>query len=562
MNWADIMIETLKKHWVDIIFGYPWGANMVLYDRLEKCKEIKHILVRNEQAAVFAAQGYARTRKKLWVCFGTSWPWTSNLITGIMDAHMDSIPILIVTWQVPYSVMWTDAFQELDTIWTTMSITKHSFVVDNVNKIEPIFDEAIKIATTGRSWPVLIDFPKDMSMKEFESKKELEKQLYYSNVETLWIEDKQIDDTLELLKNASKPILLIWQWVKFADAEKELNEFAKKLWIPIVSTLLAKWVVREDNPNYHWMLWMHWFYHANLATYNSDLIINIGSRFDDRIVWTYPSLVENGKKIVHVDIDRWELNKLVKADIAIHADGKEFLNKMLERDLNKLKIDDWKKEIEAWKMEKPFEVKAPDFWTKNALNVINEVTEKDLDKYIFTTDVWQHQMWCSQILKVSSTRHRLTSGWAGTMWFSIPASMGAAFANPDKVLINVVWDWGVQMNIQELQVLAEHNLNVKVIVMNNSFLWMVRQWQDLFFDKNYAATHMTSPDFKILAEAYRMPWYRVESEEELKEVLQKEVKRVWPCIIEVKVKKDEDNIFPMVPAWFTLAQTIVCEEDL
>ncbi len=562
MIWADIMIETLKKHWVKTIFGYPGWANMILYDRLNLCDDIEHILVRNEQAAAFAAQGHARTKKQLWVCFGTSWPWTSNLITGIMDAYMDSIPILIVTWQVPYPVMWTDAFQELDTIWTTMSIVKHSFVIDNVNKTEAIFDEAIKIATTGRPWPVLIDFPKDMSMANFTEKKELEKPLFYSNIETLWIAEKEIYDLTKALEKAKKPVLIIWQWIKFADAEEQLNEFARKIWIPVVSTLLAKWVIREDYENYLWMWWMHWFYHANLAMYNADLIINIWSRFDDRLVWTYKSFTENGKKVIHVDIDKWELNKVVKADIAIHADGKEFLNKILEKKLKPLEIDEWKQQINTWKTEKPFEEKTDIFSTKNALNTVKQLTENNLDRFIFTTDVWQHQMWCSQILKVSSTKHWLTSGWAWTMWFSIPTSMWAAISNPDKTIINIVWDWWVQMNIQELQVLAHHNLNIKIIIMNNSYLWMVRQWQDLFLNKNYAATPMTSPKYKELAEAYRMPWYEVYSEKELEEVLEKEFDRKWPCVIEAKIAKDEDNVFPMVPPWLNLAQTIVSKEDL
>lgn len=562
MNWADKLLESLKKHNINTIFGYPGWANMPLYDKLELCSEIKHILVRNEQGAAFAAQWWARTKKEIWVCLWTSWPWASNLITWVMDAMMDSIPILVITGQVPLWVMWTDAFQELDTVWTFMSITKHSFIINSADKIEAIVDEAIKIATTGRQGPVLIDFPKDISLSEFNDTKQLEKPIYYSNITSLEVSDKQIEETLELLKNAKKPILLIGQWIKFANWEKKLNDLVDRLNIPTVSTLLAKWVLREDNKNYLWMIWMHWTYAGNLATYNADLVINIGSRFDDRLVWTYPTFLENWKKIVHVDIDIAELNKVVKTDIAIHANAKNFLEKILKENLEELEIKDWKKQIENWKTEKPFEYETKHFSTKNSLNTINSLTEKNLDNYIFVTDVWQHQMWSSQILKVASTTSWLTSGGSGTMWFSIPTSVWAAIANPEKTIINIVWDWSMQMNIQELQVLKDHNLNVKVIIMNNNFLWMVRQWQDLFFDKNYASTPITSPNYQKLAESYSINWYTVSSQKELEQVLEKEFEINWPAVIEVKVESDEDNIFPMVPAWYSLAETIVSKEEL
>ena len=562
MNGADKLLECLKKHKVNTIFGYPGGANMPLYDKLECCPEIKHILVRNEQGAAFAAQGWARTKKELWVCFWTSWPGASNLLTWVMDAMMDSIPILVVTGQVPLWVMWTDAFQEMDTIGTFMSITKHSFVVDDVNKIEAIVDEAIKIATSWRPWPVLIDFPKDIVLGEFTQKKELEKKLFYSNIASLNVSDKQIENFLDLLKNSKKPVLLIGQWIKFANAEKFLNKFVEKLEIPTVSTLLAKWTLREDNKNYLWMIWMHGTYAWNLATYNADLIINIGSRFDDRLIWTYESFVENWKKIIHIDIDISELDKVVKTNLAIHSDAKIFLEKILWKKLEKLEIENWKEEIENWKTKKACEFKTPHFSTKNALNIINSKTENNLDKYIFVTDVWQHQMWSAQILKVASTTSWLTSGWAGTMWFSIPVSAWASVANRKKTIINIVGDWSVQMNIQELQVLKDHNLNVKVIIMNNNFLWMVRQWQDLFFDKNYASTPITSPNYEKLAEAYWINWYTVKTEEELKKVLEKEFELDWPAVIEIKVEGDEDNIFPMVPAGYSLDKTIVCREEL
>ncbi len=562
MNWAHKLLECLENHGITTVFGYPGWANMPMYDKIKCCPKLRHILVRNEQGAAFAAQGWARTKKEIWVCFATSGPWASNLITGVMDAMMDSIPLLVVTGQVGINSMWTDAFQELDTIWTFMSITKHSFIVDDVNKIPAIVDEAIKIATSGRPGPVLIDFPKDVSLAEFTERKELEKPLYYKNIVSPDIEKEKIEKFLELLNNAKKPILLIGQWVKFANAEKEVNEFIEKTSIPTVSTLLAKWVVREDNKNYLWMIWMHWTYAGNLATYNADLVINIGSRFDDRLVGTYDSFIENGKKVIHVDIDIAELDKMIKTDLKIHANARDLLEKLLQENLQKLNIEDWKEQIKAWDRKDMFRKKDDYFSMKNVLLDINEKTSKNLDNYIFVTDVGQHQMWSSQTLKVASTTHWLTSWWAWTMWFSLPVSVWAAIANPNKTIINIAWDGSIQMNIQELQVLKDHNLNVKVIIMNNNFLGMVRQWQDLFFNKNYASTPITSPDYKKLAEAYGINGYSVSNEKELNEVLQKEFEHNWPAIIEVKIEKDEENIFPMVPAWYTLAQTATCEKEI
>lgn len=556
--WSDILLESLSKHWVEIIFGYPGWANMPLYDKLELFEPIKHILVRNEQWAAFAAEWVARSTKKLWVALWTSGPWASNLITWIMDAYMDSIPTLFITWQVAYPLMWNDVFQELDVIWTTMSIVKHSFLVDDVNQIPQIIDEAVKIATTGRPWPVLIDFPKDISLAEFTGSKNLDYSLHYKKNPKSEINNDNIEATIEMLYEAKKPVLLIWQWVKFSDWEKELNEFVNITWIPTVSTLLAKWVLREDNPNYLWMLWMHGFYEANLAVHNADLILNIWSRFDDRIVWTYPSFAKNAK-VIHLDIDKSELKKLVKTNLAINWDAKDFLKKLLNSNLKKLKIDEWKQQINYWENSCPFERETKHFSIKNALNTINDETSKDLNKFIFCTDVGQHQMWSAQVLKVANTKSWMTSWWAWTMWFSIPTSMWAAFVNPEKIIINIVWDWSVQMNIQELQVLAEHNLNVKVIIMNNSFLWMVRQWQDLFFDKNYASTPIGSPDYVKLAEAYRIRWYRAHNSESFAEVIAEEFSKTWPCVIEVVIKEFEDNIFPMVAPWKTLWETMTCK---
>jgi len=561
-QWTDIMLESLVENGIDLAFGYPGWAIMPLYDKLEKFDWIKHILVRNEQWAAFAAQWVSRSSNKIWLAIWTSWPWATNLITWIMDAYMDSIPTIFITWQVPLSLMWNDVFQEVDIFGATMSCIKHSFVIRDVQEIPSIISEAVKIATSWRPGPVLIDFPKDISMTKFNKKKEKNNlNLHYNRQPKIELKSEKIEKAIKLIKKAEKPILLIGQWIKFAKAEYELSEFVNSLQIPTVSTLLWKWILRENNPNYLGMLGMHWFYEANLATYNADLIISIGSRFDDRIVWTYDSFAKNAK-VIHIDIDKSELDKVVKTKLAIHADAKDFLNKMNEQELTSLNISDWRKQINDWKNLHPFQKETNWFSTKNALNSINKITEKNLDNYIFVTDVWQHQMWSAQILKVANTKSWLTSGWAWTMWFWIPTWVGASYINPEKQVIVIVWDWGVQMNIQELQVIAENNLSVNIIIMNNNFLWMVRQWQDLFFDKNYASTPITSPDYIKIAEAYWIKWYRVDSEEKLEETIEKEFNKKWPSIIEVTNILDEDNIFPMVAPWMTLWETIWNRECL
>ena len=558
---TDIMLETLAKNWIDLVFGYPGGAIMPLYDKLEKFDKIKHILVRNEQGAAFAAQGVSRSSEKLWVAIGTSGPGATNLITWIMDAYMDSIPSLFITGQVASNLMWSDVFQEVDIVGATMSCTKHSFVITDVSTIPEIVDEAIKIATSWRPGPVLIDFPKDIQLSKYKKDEDFDLALHYNRQPHIELKEEKIKEALKMIKKAKKPVLLIGQWVRFAKAEYELKSFVNSLQIPTISTLLGKWIIREDNQNYLWMLGMHWFYEANMAVANADLIINIGSRFDDRIVWTYESFAKNSS-VIHVDIDNSELDKVVKTDLSIHADAKDFLNAMIFEELTALNISPWRDEIQNFKNSHPFVEKTKEFSTKNALNVINKITEKNLDNYIFVTDVWQHQMWSAQILKVANTGCWLTSGWAWTMWFGLPTGMWASFVNSEKQVIVIVWDWWVQMNIQELQVLAEHNISVNVIIMNNNFLWMVRQWQDLFFDKNYASTPITSPDYLKLAEAYSIRWYKAESENELEKVLKEELNKKWPSIIEVRKILDEDNIFPMVAPWMSLDETIWCRECL
>ena len=458
---GDAILDVLKAHWVDCIFGYPGWAILPFYDVLNyHRKDIKHILVRNEQAAAFAAQGFARSTKKLWVCCSTSGPWATNLVTGIADAYLDSIPILCITGQVPLSTIWKDMFQEVDMTWITLDITKHNYLVKKAEDIVYILTEAIEIALSWRPWPVHVDVPKDIMASPHSEKFDIPKldlsetdpfkKAYHS------IEIVIIDRVLRSIKAAKKPVLLIGQWIKHSKAEERLNEFVNKTKIPTVSTILWKWIIEDWNPNYHWMLWMHWFYNANKAIDGADLILNIWSRVDDRIVWRYDSFWKDAK-IIHVDIDQAELNKVVTVDIWVNCDANLFLKEILSHPMFwELDIMPWRKTINVWKKAKPYKLETDSFTIRSVLNWIMQQVDKNPDKYVIVSDVGQHMMWSALSIKVSKSINFFASWWAWTMWFALPACMWAAKANPDKTIICIVGDWWIQMNIQELQTLKDY----------------------------------------------------------------------------------------------------------
>lgn len=551
---SDAVLDLLENYWVKTIFGYPGWAIIPFYDRLTHHKNIKHILVRNEQAAWFAAGGLARSTWKLWVCVATSWPGWTNVITSIVDAYMDSIPLLFITWQVPSNTIWKDMFQEADMTWITMNMTKNNYLIDDPKKVIEVFSEAIKIATSWRPWPVHIDFPKDIQLAEFP--KDFVMPSFEIQKNEINKEKHIYDKITEDLNKAKKPILLIWHGIILAQAQKEINKFIDQTWIPTVSTLLAKWLISKKNENYLWFLWMHGFYHSNMAIANADLIINIWSRFDDRIVWTYSDFGKNAK-IIHIDIDNSELNKVVKTDIAVNEDAKIFLENILNnKNLKKLMIDDWKKTIESFK-EKWNYKKTTDFFSmRNVLEKIQKEIKKDLDKYIIVTDVWQHQMWASLNFDLENPHNWLTSWWAWTMGFWLPSAIWAACANKKKKVILICWDWSFQMNIQELATLKDNKLDIKIFILNNSFLWMVRQWQDMFYDKNYSQVAISSPDFEKLADSYWIKWITIKKEKQLDKNLKKILEKKWPFLANIFISKEE-NVFPMVPAGKKLEETIV-----
>ncbi|OGJ49110.1 acetolactate synthase, large subunit, biosynthetic type, partial [Candidatus Peregrinibacteria bacterium RIFOXYA2_FULL_33_7] len=523
-------------------------------------KDIKHVLVRNEQGAAFMAQGWARTRKEIGVCCATSGPGATNLVTGIADAHLDSIPILCITGQVPLQMIGKDMFQEVDMTGVTLNITKHNFLLEDPSKAVYTVSEAIKIALSGRPGPVHIDVPKDVMACEFLGKREIPN-LDFSDTDPMdraykALPISTLDTILKVLNEAKAPMLLVGHGVKHSNGEEDLKKLVNKLGIPTVTTILAKGILHEDDPNYIGMIGMHGFYHSNMATHEADVILNIGSRFDDRIVGRYDAFGRNAV-VIHVDIDLSELNKVVDTQIPVHSDAKKFIDQLLSHpEIQKLHIEDWWKQIRKWEKQKKYEKETNNFSIRSCLFDLQNIINEDPDKYILVTDVGQHQMWAMLSLSIPHSTSWLTSGGSGTMGFSLPTAIGAAFANPKKTVICVCGDGGIQMNIQELALLAEHKLNIKVLVLNNNYLGMVRQWQELFYDDNYSAVKIFSPDYKKLAHAYQIKGETITNKKDTKEILNKYLKNAEPCVLEFKVEK-EDNVFPMVPGGKTLADTII-----
>lgn len=553
---ADAILDVLRAHNVSTLFGYPGGAILPFYDALPYHPEIQHILVRNEQGAAFMAQGWARSRRQLGVCCATSGPGGTNLVTGIADAYLDSIPVLCITGQVPLAMIGKDMFQEVDMTGVMLNITKHNYLVENPNDIVPIVAEAIHIATSGRPGPVHIDVPKDIQAAEHPQQFTIPVYSSTSRKKESVMPDLEhaLQNAIALLKTAEKPVFLFGQGIKLAQAEKEADAIIRKLNIPTVTTLLGKGVVDHKNPAYLGMLGMHGFYHANKAVHEADLIFNIGSRFDDRIVGRYDSFGESAA-IIHVDIDPCELNKVVSADIAIQSDARVFLSRLLTADIPQKNRAAWWQKIKTWNTERPYEQETPQFTIRSCYAAIMKEVEKNPEEYILVADVGQHQMWASLSCTVLSPEQWLASGGAGTMGFALPAAIGAAFANPKKTVLCLTGDGGMQMNLQELSVIADHRLNVKVCILNNSYLGMVRQWQELFYKHNYSGVQITSPDYTVLAKAYGLAGYCASSKEQVSHVHADVFNTDEPAVIEYRVEK-EDNVFPMVPGGKTLGETI------
>lgn len=546
---SEILLNSLVSEGVDIIFGYPGGAIMPVYDALYGYADrLKHILVRHEQGAIHAAQGFARVSGRTGVVFATSGPGATNLVTGLADALIDSTPLVCITGQVFAHLLGTDAFQEIDVVNTTLPVTKWNVQVAEAKDIAPAVAKAFYIAKTGRPGPVLIDITKNAQnemIEEAEYRKCEEIRTYKPKPV---LQPLQVDKAAELINGAKRPYILAGQGILLSGATKELIAFSEKTGIPVACTLLGLGAFPTDHPNYVGYLGMHGNYGPNINTNECDVLIGIGMRFDDRVTGNVSKYAKQAK-VVHIDIDKAEINKIIKTEAFIHADAKEALEALIQK-CNAGKHTEW---VDSFHKLNDIEYNKVIHRECNPTEkitmgeVIYNLSNLSKGEAIVVTDVGQHQMVTSRYYKYKNPRTNVTSGGAGTMGFALPAALGAKLAKPQNQVVAVIGDGGYQMTVQELGTIMQYEIPVKIMVLNNSFLGMVRQWQQLFHGKRYSFTEMTNPDFIKLAGAYNIKARKVEAREDLNEALQEMLDSKTSYFLEVVVGK-EDNVFPMVPA--------------
>jgi len=551
---SQAVIESLLKERVKVIFGYPGGANMPIYDALyDYSNKIRHVLVRHEQGATHAAEGYARVTGRAGVCFATSGPGATNLITGIADAMMDSVPMVCITGQVAAHLIGTDAFQETDVIGITAPITKWNYQITKVEEIPDVFAKAFFIAQNGRPGPVVIDITKDVQFKTF----------YFSYPKNYQVKkmlppipsENAIKQAAEIINQAKKPFLIIGHGVLISKASQILVQFAKKSGIPIASTLHGLGVISSDHKNYVGMVGMHGHYAPNKLTNQADVIIAVGMRFDDRVTSTISTYAPNAK-VIHIDIDDSEINKNIKTYVGLVGDAKIVLTKMLYF-LKKNNYQTWLNEFK--KLEsyaKKIVYNQPKKLRITQQEVISMISDKTKGEAIIVSDVGQNQMFSARYYQYKNPNSYITSGGLGTMGFALPASMGVKIAAPNKQVIAVIGDGGFQMTIQELGTIFQEKLPIKILILNNEYLGMVRQWQEMFFEKRYSFTHMQNPDFITISKGYGIPAKLVTERNELEKAVDKFLLDEGPNLLEVRVEK-ENNIFPMIPPGAAVDEVII-----
>ncbi len=548
LTGSEIIMECLMREGVKVVFGYPGGAILPTYDAMWKYRDrIHHVLVRHEQGASHMADGFARATGKVGVCIATSGPGATNLVTGLATAMMDSVPIVAITGQVPRASIGTDAFQETDVTGVTLPVTKHNYLVTDVQELAYVIKEAFHIARTGRPGPVLIDIPKDVQTAKIEFVyPEIEIRLPGYNPPTL-ASTKEISEALELIQNAKRPVILAGHGILMSDSIQELRELAERANIPVTLTLLGKGAMPENHPLTVGMMGMHGAGACNHAIQEADLLIALGMRFDDRVTGNLKTYALNAKKI-HIDIDPSEINKNVKVDVGISGDLKAVLKQLLP-DLKPSSHPEWLGRIRDWQ-EDGNERDILNYDTQDRLlgaRVINELWKHTGGDAITVTDVGQHQMLEAQYYPHQRPATMLTSGGLGTMGFGFPAAIGAKFGRPDEEVWAIVGDGGFQMTLCELATAAQENVKVNIAILNNAFLGMVRQWQELFYEERYQSTPMVNPDFCKLAEAYGIPSMRVTKREQIEESVAFARSHAGPVLIEYVIEK-EDIVYPMVPA--------------
>ena len=546
---SEALIKSLIEEDVNTIFGYPGGAIMPIYDSLYSyLDKINHILTRHEQGAIHAAQGYSRVSGKVGVCFATSGPGATNLITGIADAQIDSTPLVCITGQVPSQLLGTDAFQESDVIGISMPVTKWNYQITNANEITDVMSKAFYIAKSGRPGPVLIDITKDAQFSNVSfNYKKCDKIRSYHPYPI--IRKTKIKEAAKIINNSKKPLILVGQGVLLSKAENELLQLSEKTGIPVASTLLGLSAISCHHKNYVGYLGMHGNYGPNLKTNEADLLIAIGMRFDDRVTGDTTKYGTNAK-IIHIEIDPSEIDKIIKADVAINADAKEAIINLIPH-LKKNHYENWINEFRTCdkvEYEKIINREINVVEDKILMaDVINRISNLTKGKSIVVTDVGQHQMVTSRYYKFSESNSNITSGGLGTMGFALPASLGAKIGQPKRDVIAVIGDGGIQMTIQELATISQYNIKVKILILNNNFLGMVRQWQELFFDNRYSFTEMKNPNFNIIADGYGIKNNKVEDKKDLDKCLKEFINYDGSYLLNVVVEKEE-NVFPMVPS--------------
>lgn len=540
---SDLVLETLRDLGIDTIFGYPGGAVLPLYDAIYNFKGIRHILGRHEQGCLHEAEGYAKSTGKLGVAVVTSGPGATNAITGIADAMSDSVPLLVFTGQVARSGIGKDAFQEADIVGITMPITKYNYQVRETADIPRIITEAVHIATTGRPGPVVIDLPKDVSALEtdFIYSPEIDLPSYQPTLEP---NDMQIKKILKQLSKAKKPVLLAGGGISYAEAAAELNEFAERYQIPVVTSLLGQGTIATSHPLFLGMGGMHGSFAANIAMTEADFMISIGCRFDDRLTGNPKTFAKNAK-VAHIDIDPAEIGKIIAVDIPVVGDAKKALQQLLAEPIVRNNTEKWIEKVTKDKNRvRSYDKKERVVQPQAVIERVGELTNGDA---IVVTDVGQHQMWTAQYYPYQNERQLVTSGGLGTMGFGVPAAIGAKIANPDKEVVLFVGDGGFQMTNQELAILNIYKIPIKVIMLNNHSLGMVRQWQEAFYDGRTSESVFDSlPDFQLMAQAYGIKNYKFDNPETLEKDLEV-IMEDEPMFIEVDISRKE-HVLPMVPA--------------
>ena len=543
---SQILFTALKEENVDTLFGYPGGCVMDIYDELFR-QEIRHILVRHEQGAIHAADGYARASGRVGVCLVTSGPGATNTVTGIANAYMDSIPVVVLTGQVPTAIIGSDGFQEVDITGITRTCTKHNFLVRNIGDLHRTIREAFQIARSGRPGPVLVDLPKDVIQSVAEA--ELPRTAVPPAEESCPDLEGLCTEALKMLLQAKKPLIIVGGGVILGKASEVFRAFVKKFQIPVVSTLMGLGAFPASDPLWTGMLGMHGAYSANMAVSHCDLLIAVGVRFDDRATSKVSAFAPHAR-IIHIDIDPVSIDRIVRTDLAIvsHcAPALDTLHRLSDEQgltLPERQIRAWSNQLRQWKAEMPLSYcRNQNIKPQYVIEKLHQLTQ---GRAIIATEVGQHQMWAAQFYRFDEPNAFLTSGGLGTMGFGLPAAIGAQVACPDRTVVDVAGDGSIQMNIQELGTIAHYGLPVKVVILNNLYLGMIRQWQELFYGRRYSQSDMTqAPDFVKLAEAYGIKGLRATKPEEVKRVLQEGLETPGPVVMDFHVEPEE-NVFPMV----------------